>query len=111
MTLEEENREILQKEAEELWYKNNCQGTLGISVGGGKTHISMKIRNIVAVLALESVLSQAVNPKSLSYCGLSSPQMVDPESAIPVIEDPAYTLIQVQIIQRHGAPLEVLLFL
>ncbi len=43
MTLEEENREILQKEAEELWYKNNCQGLLGISVGGGKSWIAMKI--------------------------------------------------------------------
>lgn len=56
MTLEEENREILQKEAEELWYKNNCQGCLGISVGGGKTYIAMKIHKKLHFIGMKVLL-------------------------------------------------------
>jgi superfamily II DNA or RNA helicase len=56
MTLEEENREILQKEAEEIWFKNNCQGTIAISVGGGKSFIAMKIHKKLHFIGMKVLL-------------------------------------------------------
>jgi len=56
MTEEELNREILQKEAEEIWFKNNCQGCLGISVGSGKSWLAMKIHKKLHFIGMKVLL-------------------------------------------------------
>eukprot|EP00124_Ichthyophonus_hoferi_P001377 Ihof_evm2s70 gene=Ihof_evmTU2s70 len=72
--------------------------------------VSLSIALLIAnAAATENPFTHLINPEDFHYCGLTVPMQTNPLTAIPRLDahmHPNFTLLQVQALIRHGAPIE-----